>query len=69
MKLDEQKKKDIEAALRMAAVLFGAVSAILLAMVALLVLALFVEVGLPTAFMLQLLSGTAGGFVALWRTS
>ncbi|MCT7667172.1 hypothetical protein [Shinella kummerowiae] len=69
MKLNESMRKEVETALKLCALFFGVVAGFVLSMVLLLFASLWVDVGLATAFMLQLLIGGAGGFLALWRTS
>lgn len=62
-------KKEVENALRLSALLFGAIAGIVLVMIVLLVLSIFGEVGLPTAFLLQCLMGALGAGAVLWRMS
>ena len=65
----EEAKKEVETLLRVVALLFGAVSAGVGAIVVLLIVSFFVDVSLAAAFMLQLLAAKAGAWLSLWRTS
>jgi len=65
----DEAENEVKTLLRTVAMLLGAVAGLTAAMVGTLVLSLFVDVGLPAAFMLQLLVGAASAFLSLWRTA
>ncbi|GLR51288.1 hypothetical protein KYK30_20645 [Shinella yambaruensis] len=67
----EQKamKKETESLLRLVACLFGAICGAAAAMIGLLVMSIFADIGLPTAFVIQILAGAGSAVFLVWRTA
>lgn len=61
--------EETKALLRTIAYLFGVVTGAGIAVLALLILSIFIDIGLPTAFAIQAVAAFFGGTVMNWKTA